>query len=67
MKTSLKEFNSIDELLDVTEELLSICKSAIDIIYDNLEDMEEKHGKIEQTRELFKLIQNAINKAEGNN
>lgn len=59
LKTSLKEFNSIDELLDTTEDLLQACKMA----FNHLAGDRPCHmaGLIKEK------LKQAISKAEGNN
>lgn len=60
-----KNWSFIKKMFDNYNDLLEVCKKTLNILYDNMEDMKEVDGKIEQTRTLFKEIQNIIKKAEG--
>jgi len=62
------QIEAIDLLIDdkdrIIAELKEACKEALNRLYDNMEDMEQKHGKIEETIRIGKMLQQIIDKAE---
>ena len=59
-----KNWSFVKRCFDSHNNLLEACELALNILYDNMEDMEEKNGKIHQTIECGKFLHRVINKAK---